>query len=226
MNRCLRLGWVGLVTLGCGAGATNLCANGPEDRDGFEDTDGCAEPDNDRDGRLDADDQCPLVPEDYDGDGDEDGCPESTGCFDENGDGVLDLQEPKPSVRCAAPSEGWPLPGKYTHEHMIQMEGGLVYATDGVAIWVDEKCALQVHIITVSRLATRCDAKLAIQELKGNHFFVGDSACRIDFVRRSEGFEAIADHPAGCSAASYCGQGSEILNRVFRSTDSQPGGPS
>jgi outer membrane protein OmpA-like peptidoglycan-associated protein len=52
------------------------CPDEPEDRDEFEDTDGCPDPDNDKDGILDGDDKCPLEAEDKDGDADEDGCPE------------------------------------------------------------------------------------------------------------------------------------------------------
>ena len=48
----------------------------PEDRDLFEDEDGCPDPDNDQDNILDENDQCPLEPEDYDNDEDEDGCPD------------------------------------------------------------------------------------------------------------------------------------------------------
>ena len=65
------------------------CPDDPEDMDGFEDSDGCPEPDNDRDGLLDIEDDCPLVPEDMDGDTDEDGCPER-GEGDRDGDGILD----------------------------------------------------------------------------------------------------------------------------------------
>ncbi|MDD5309652.1 MAG: OmpA family protein [Deltaproteobacteria bacterium] len=53
------------------------CPDEPEDKDGFEDSDGCPDPDNDRDGIPDVVDQCPLTPEDKDGDRDDDGCPES-----------------------------------------------------------------------------------------------------------------------------------------------------
>jgi hypothetical protein len=52
------------------------CPSDAEDRDGFEDWDGCPELDNDADGRGDSIDQCPNVPEDEDGDRDQDGCPE------------------------------------------------------------------------------------------------------------------------------------------------------
>ena len=65
------------------------CPDEPEDFDNFSDEDGCPEPDNDRDGILDEDDECPLVPEDRDGDGDEDGGPEGNE-GDRDGDGILD----------------------------------------------------------------------------------------------------------------------------------------
>jgi OOP family OmpA-OmpF porin len=52
------------------------CPGLPEDRDGFQDTDGCPELDNDDDGVLDPDDKCPTQKEDADGDRDEDGCPD------------------------------------------------------------------------------------------------------------------------------------------------------
>lgn len=52
------------------------CPDQPEDLDGFEDEDGCPDPDNDGDGILDVNDLCMLDPEDKDGDQDNDGCPE------------------------------------------------------------------------------------------------------------------------------------------------------
>jgi OOP family OmpA-OmpF porin len=67
----------------------DACPDDPEDRDDFEDKDGCPDPDNDRDGILDYEDDCPLVPEDKDGDEDDDGCPEGQEA-DRDGDGILD----------------------------------------------------------------------------------------------------------------------------------------
>jgi outer membrane protein OmpA-like peptidoglycan-associated protein/opacity protein-like surface antigen len=67
-------------------GRRDKCWDVPEDFDGFEDEDGCPEPDNDMDGILDKDDACPDDPEDFDGDADEDGCPD----IDMDGDGILD----------------------------------------------------------------------------------------------------------------------------------------
>jgi OmpA-OmpF porin, OOP family len=71
------------------------CVAEPEDRDGFEDSDGCPEPDNDKDGILDARDKCPNEPEDMDGFEDDDGCPDP----DNDQDGVLDAQDQCPKEK-------------------------------------------------------------------------------------------------------------------------------
>ncbi|MCX5741740.1 MAG: OmpA family protein, partial [Proteobacteria bacterium] len=73
------------------------CPNIPEDRDGFEDEDGCPEGDkNDRDGDtiLDTVDRCPDEPEDFDQFEDEDGCPDP----DNDGDKILDVDDLCPNA--------------------------------------------------------------------------------------------------------------------------------
>ncbi len=50
------------------------CPSQKEDKDGFEDDDGCADVDNDGDGIVDAADQCPDQPETKNGYLDDDGC--------------------------------------------------------------------------------------------------------------------------------------------------------
>ncbi|MBE0566584.1 MAG: hypothetical protein IH621_11530 [Krumholzibacteria bacterium] len=62
------------------------CPDLPEDRDGFQDDDGCPDYDNDRDGIPDVRDLCPDDPEDYDGFQDDDGCPD----YDNDQDGIPD----------------------------------------------------------------------------------------------------------------------------------------
>ena len=52
------------------------CPISAEDRDGFEDDDGCPDLDNDEDGIPDAVDRCPLEAETQNGHQDEDGCPD------------------------------------------------------------------------------------------------------------------------------------------------------
>ncbi|WP_090490685.1 OmpA family protein [Myxococcus virescens] len=56
--------------------AEDLCPTEPEDLDGFEDEDGCPDPDNDQDGIPDAVDPCPLEAETINGVKDDDGCPD------------------------------------------------------------------------------------------------------------------------------------------------------
>ncbi len=67
------------------------CPDKPEDKDEFQDEDGCPDLDNDGDGLPDTEDKCPLEPEDKDGFQDEDGCPDC----DDDGDGVPECPEAK-----------------------------------------------------------------------------------------------------------------------------------
>ena len=69
------------------------CPDDPEDKDSFEDENGCPDPDNDKDGILDVNDQCPMQPEDKDGFQDEDGCPDP----DNDSDGILDTEDKCPN---------------------------------------------------------------------------------------------------------------------------------
>jgi OmpA-OmpF porin, OOP family len=71
------------------------CPDDPEDYDGFQDADGCPDPDNDNDGIPDVDDRCPNVPEDRDGFQDADGCPEAKD-GDRDGDGIPDSKDKCP----------------------------------------------------------------------------------------------------------------------------------
>jgi hypothetical protein len=71
------------------------CATLAEDRDGFEDADGCPDPDNDRDGIPDDSDGAPELPEDLDGFEDGDGVPD----LDNDGDGIVDERDMCPDER-------------------------------------------------------------------------------------------------------------------------------
>jgi outer membrane protein OmpA-like peptidoglycan-associated protein len=67
------------------------CPDAPEDRDGFEDSDGCPDPDNDNDGIPDVRDKCPNEPETKNGWKDDDGCPDKNlHVIDTDGDGIMD----------------------------------------------------------------------------------------------------------------------------------------
>ena len=69
------------------------CPDEPEDKDGFQDEDGCPDLDNDGDGIPDALDKCPNEPEDKDGFQDEDGCPDP----DNDNDGIPDARDKCPN---------------------------------------------------------------------------------------------------------------------------------
>jgi outer membrane protein OmpA-like peptidoglycan-associated protein len=69
------------------------CPSEPEDKDGFQDDDGCPDPDNDNDGIPDALDKCPNEAEDKDGFEDSDGCPD----LDNDKDGVPDALDKCPN---------------------------------------------------------------------------------------------------------------------------------
>ncbi|EPX57790.1 putative internalin [Cystobacter fuscus DSM 2262] len=71
------------------------CPTKAEDKDGFEDQDGCPDRDNDKDGRPDVTDRCPNEPETVNGFQDEDGCPDAS-TRDSDGDGLLDSKDKCP----------------------------------------------------------------------------------------------------------------------------------
>lgn len=87
------------------------CKNDPEDKDGFQDNDGCPDPDNDADGVCDpwvaekgqsakyaaqckGSDKCVEVAEDKDGFQDDDGCPDP----DNDKDGIPDAKDKCPNA--------------------------------------------------------------------------------------------------------------------------------
>ena len=80
------------------------CPDDPEDKDGFEDEDGCPDKDNDKDGILDIKDKCPNDPEDKDGFEDQDGCPDP----DNDKDGVPDAADKCPNDPGPPDNDGCP----------------------------------------------------------------------------------------------------------------------
>jgi OmpA-OmpF porin, OOP family len=73
--------------------ALDQCPTDKEDRDGYEDGDGCPDPDNDLDTVLDAQDKCPDQAEDQDNFEDRDGCPDP----DNDKDGIPDVADQCPN---------------------------------------------------------------------------------------------------------------------------------
>ncbi len=116
------------------------CPDQPEDKDGFEDQDGCPDPDNDKDGVLDVNDKCPLIPgpkenngcpveapKDRDNDGipdnvdkcpdqaeDHDGFQDDDGCpeLDNDGDGIVDTADKCPNEAGPIQNLGCPVTDK------------------------------------------------------------------------------------------------------------------
>lgn len=72
----------------------DACPDDAEDKDMFDDGDGCPDLDNDNDGITDDKDKCPLDAEDKDNFQDDDGCPEK----DNDNDGVPDDQDKCPTT--------------------------------------------------------------------------------------------------------------------------------
>jgi outer membrane protein OmpA-like peptidoglycan-associated protein len=70
-------------------GDADKCPDKAEDKDLFQDDDGCPDDDNDGDSIADLTDKCPIEPEDADGFQDEDGCPD----LDNDADGVADATD-------------------------------------------------------------------------------------------------------------------------------------
>jgi outer membrane protein OmpA-like peptidoglycan-associated protein len=69
------------------------CVDQPEDKDGYQDSDGCPDLDNDHDGIPDTQDKCPDLAEDIDGFQDNDGCPD----LDNDQDGIPDIKDKCPN---------------------------------------------------------------------------------------------------------------------------------
>jgi hypothetical protein len=73
--------------------ALDRCPDEAEDRDGFQDDDGCPDEDNDNDGIPDKLDKCPNDYEDFDGFQDDDGCPD----LDNDNDKIPDVNDSCPN---------------------------------------------------------------------------------------------------------------------------------
>src|SRR5207248_10527593 len=80
--------------------AADKCPLCPEDKDGFEDADGCPDVDNDKDGIPDSLDACPNEPETINGFKDDDGCPDTGGVTLVHLDGDRLMIDRVPTLDC------------------------------------------------------------------------------------------------------------------------------
>jgi OOP family OmpA-OmpF porin len=103
------------------------CEAEPEDKDEFQDEDGCPDPDNDGDGIPDTKDKCPMEPEDVDGFQDEDGCPDP----DNDGDGIPDTKDRCPNQAGPASEGGCPKPYEHINvtEERIELKQAVFFRT-------------------------------------------------------------------------------------------------
>ncbi|MFL5357931.1 Ig-like domain-containing protein [Archangium sp.] len=118
-----------------GQALQDKCPAEAEDKDGFQDDDGCPDPDNDGDGILDVNDKCPMQPETVNGFEDTDGCPDAKPAVDTDKDGLMDDED-----KCPAQPED---------KDGFQDEDGCPDPDndkDGVPDWEDQ-CPLQPEVI-------------------------------------------------------------------------------
>ena len=128
----------------------DACPALAEDLDGFQDEDGCPDPDNDGDGVPDGKDECPLEagtaafrgcpPRDTDGDGihdDADACPDQPGALvnrgcpyaDRDGDGVEDAADQCPDVAGDPGNHGCPYQRIQVTEKRIELKEKVFFKT-------------------------------------------------------------------------------------------------
>ncbi|GEL73207.1 hypothetical protein MVI01_49910 [Myxococcus virescens] len=174
------------------------CPDQAEDKDGFQDEDGCPELDNDSDGIvdtadkcpneagpmqnlgcpivdkdgdgvLDVDDKCPDEPEDKDGFQDEDGCPD----LDNDGDGTPDVQDKCPNE--AGPTENGGCPDKDTDGD------GIVDRLDACpeepGVQEERGCAKQYKMVVIKR--DRIEIKKQILFSSGSHKIYGKQSTAV-----------------------------------------------
>jgi outer membrane protein OmpA-like peptidoglycan-associated protein len=106
----------------------DACPDQAEDKDAFQDDDGCPERDNDQDKLPDTDDKCPNDPEDFDGFEDTDGCPDP----DNDQDTVLDADDQCPvepeTINGIADFDGCPDAGLIVmHKDRIVLEEEVLF---------------------------------------------------------------------------------------------------
>ena len=106
-----------------------MCPDEPEDIDGFKDTDGCPDYDNDNDGIPDNFDNCPNDAEDFDQFEDEDGCPDP----DNDKDGIPDAQDKCPNkaetLNGVKDDDGCPDPG----DDIVTLKDDRIELTEKIA---------------------------------------------------------------------------------------------
>jgi outer membrane protein OmpA-like peptidoglycan-associated protein len=151
---------------------SDRCRLEREDRDAFQDSDGCPELDNDGDGINDPDDACPLEAEDRDNFQDGDGCPER----DNDGDGFEDPADDCPLVAGVPDNQGCPrkdYPGIVVTEKELRLTTPIVFERSTATI---RSVSFPVLDSIVRALGDRPQMKL---EIGGHTDSQGDDAANL-----------------------------------------------
>jgi OOP family OmpA-OmpF porin len=173
------------------------CPDQAEDDDGFEDSDGCPDPDNDRDGVPDEKDRCPDTAgleklegcPDRDGDGtpdDKDRCvevggpPEYEGCPDGDGDEVPDIDDKCPTISGPASEDGCPgKPLATLDKNKLVIKGAITFDTGKATIKKESFPVLD----TIAELV-RAHPEIKRLLIEGHTDDVGSAAFNLDLSRR------------------------------------------
>jgi len=190
------------------------CIDEKEDRDGFQDEDGCPDPDNDLDGVLDAHDRCPDERGpvdnggcpflDTDGDGitdDEDDCPrefgpkENRGCpiRDSDKDGVPDGEDKCPKVQGPKDNEGCPYKLIQVTDKMIVLKEKVFFAFGKARIGRSSYPLLDEVVQALG------DHSTYVVNIEGHTDSVGSSAVNMKLSRARAG--AVRDYLIGRGVA-------------------------
>jgi len=145
------------------------CPDEPEDKDGFEDEDGCPDLDNDKDGIPDAVDKCPNEPEDFDGFEDEDGCPDP----DNDQDGVPDATDKCPNEPGPASNDGCPPKFEFINvtQEKIELKQAIFFQT-AKAVIMTKSFGLLDEVATVLRARPNMQVRIeGHTDIRGGHAY-------------------------------------------------------
>jgi OOP family OmpA-OmpF porin len=156
------------------------CPDEPEDFDGFEDEDGCPDPDNDKDGIPDKMDLCPNDPEDFDGFEDEDGCPDP----DNDHDRILDVNDKCPNepetYNGFEDEDGCPDKG------MVIVKRGKLEILDKIYFETDKDVIMEKSFPLIDAIAATIKGhpEIALLEIQGHADERGDDEHNLDLTDR------------------------------------------
>ncbi len=151
-------------------GAADHCPLEPEDKDGYQDEDGCPDLDDDADGIPDVDDACPRQA----------GPAATLGCPDRDGDGVADHDDSCPDVHGLQSEQGCPLyktvkvtAGRIELNRKLEMNGS-VPAPKSVALLEEvlqaltDRSALCVRVEGHTEAKGKAEANLKVSQSRAD----------------------------------------------------------